>query len=174
MTILFLLIYVFIGWKFGVWKEFKRLYPTLLFFIIGDLLYQFLLFDYTMWMFHPVGTVDEGLGLNHTLIAIGRMSIQYPVTIAVFLGRMTSEKKQQILSIILWIVIYNMSEFFFNYAGGLTYHNGWNYGWDIAFTLMMFPMLLIHYKNPIVAWLLVIPIVFGLWWIFDVPFSVLK
>ena len=102
------------------------------------------------------------------------MLIQYPTTIAVFLGRMGSERKKQILMIVLWIGIYAITEGIAHITGVLTYHYGWNIWWDIAFNVMMFPMLLLHYKRPFIAWILVVPIVLGLWLIFDVPFSVLK
>lgn len=174
MTVLFLLTYVVVGWKYGNWENFSRLYPTLLFLIIGDLLYQFLFFDYSMWMFHPVGFIDEWFGLNHTMIALGRMIIQYPVTIALFLGRMKANKKNQLFSVILWVGIFSIIQMMFHIMGGLTYQNGWNYAWDCAFTAMLFSMLLFHHKKPFFAWVLTVLIVVGLWLIFDVPFTVLK
>jgi hypothetical protein len=127
-----------------------------------------------MWMFKPVGALDHIFHLNHTLITIGKMTIQYPVTIAIFLGRMGNDRKQQIISIVLWVGIFSLTEAIAHYAGTLTYYNGWNYGWDVIFNIMMFSMLLLHYKRPLIAWILVLPITLGLWWIFDVPFSVLK
>ncbi|MGG1674749.1 CBO0543 family protein [Neobacillus sp. NRS-1170] len=174
MNVILFIVYGFIGWKFGNWKEFKSLYPTLLFLIIGDFLSQFLLFDYTMWMFRPLGPLDNFFHLNHTLIALGKMLIQYPVTIAVFLGRMNPNKKSLLISIVLWSVIYSITEKVAQISGILTYHHGWNYGWDLVFNVMIFLMLFIHYKKPVLAWVLVVPIILGLWWIFDVPFSVLK
>jgi hypothetical protein len=174
MNVILFILYIFIGWKFGNWKDFNNYYSTLLFLIIGDFLYQFILFNHPLWKFNPKGSIDYSLKLNHTLIALGKMLIQYPVTIAVFLGRMSSERKKQVLMIVLWIGIYVITEGIAHITGVLTYHNGWNIGWDIAFNVMMFPMLLLHYKRPFIAWILVVPIVLGLWWIFDVPFSVLK
>ncbi|MED1466932.1 CBO0543 family protein [Bacillus salipaludis] len=175
MNAIFAIIYVYIGWKFGKWKDFNRYYPTLLFFIIGDLLYQFLLFNHSMWMFHPYGRIDEWIKLNnHTLIALTKMVIQYPVTIAIFLGRMSSNKMHQIFSIVLWSGIYTFNESIANFLGVITYHNGWNFWWDGAFNVMMFSMLLLHYKNPLLAWILSVPVILGLWGIFDIPFSILK
>ncbi|MFE8699657.1 CBO0543 family protein [Cytobacillus sp. FJAT-54145] len=174
MNIILFIIYGYIGWKYGNWKDFSRYYPSLLFFIIGDLLYQFLLFDHTMWKFKPLGFIDEGLQLNHSLIALGKMAIQYPVTLSIFLGRLSSEKSKQILSIFLWTGIYGITECIAHTTGIMTYHHGWNYGWDLVFNVIMFSMLLLHYKKPYVAWLLVLPTIIGFWWIFDVPFSVLK
>lgn len=174
MNIILLTLYAFIGWKYGNWKEFKSFYPTLLFLIIGDLLYQFLLYDHTMWKFHAVGRIEEQLNFNHTIIALSKMAIQYPVTIAVFLGRLSYNKKQQILSILLWSGIYILTGWTAHVSGVLRYYNGWSFGWDVLFNLMMFTMLFIHHKKPLLAWILTVPIVLGLWWIFEVPYAVLK
>jgi len=174
MNILLFVIYGVVGWKYGNWKEFKSFYPTLLFLIIGDLLYQFLLYNHTMWKFNTVGGIEEFFNLNHTIIALGKMAIQYPVTIAIFLGRLNPNLSKQIFSVLLWSGIYAVNEWVAHITGILTYHNGWGFGWDVAFNLMMFTMLLIHHKNPLWAWFLTLPTVLGLWWIFDVPYTVLK
>ncbi|WLD93674.1 CBO0543 family protein [Alkalihalobacillus sp. AL-G] len=174
MNILLFIVYGLIGLKFGKWKNFNVFYPTLLFFIIGDLLYQFLLFEHTMWMFHPVGLIDKWFHLNHTLIVLGKMMIQYPVTIAIFLAQMPSDNTNKLLWVGLWSGIYAVFEGVAQLSGILTYHRGWHYGWDLIFNVIIFSMLLLHHKKPLIAWFLCIPIILGLWWIFDVPFSVLK
>jgi hypothetical protein len=174
MIIALLLLYAAVGWRFGNWKEFHRFYPTILFFIIGDLLSQFLLFDYTMWEFRPVGNLAKSLNLNHTTIALLKMMIQYPATVAIFIGRLPATLRGRILWILFWTAIFGTTEGLIQLAGILAYHNGWHFGWDIAFNIMMFSILIIHYKRPIYAWIASIPIIIGLWFIFDVPYSVLK
>ncbi|MGD7021338.1 CBO0543 family protein [Rossellomorea vietnamensis] len=174
MSIVILLLYILAGIKFGEWSEFEKYYPTLLYLIIGDLLAQFLLFNHSLWMFHPMDAVGRFFNLNHTYIALLKMAIQYTVTIAIFIGRLPEGLYSQFLRVLLWTAIYGANEFVTNHFGGLTYHRGWNYGWDIAFNLMMFIMLIIHYKRPLTAWVLTVPIIMTLWMIFDIPLSVLK
>lgn len=167
-----LVVYIVVGYKYGKWTDFNKYYPTLLFFISVDLLSQFLLFDFTLWEFNPAGRIDEWFHLNHTLIALAKMAIQYPVTIALFLGYLTP--KNQFFLVVLCSSIYALNEWIAQQLGVLTYHNGWHFGWDIAFNLLMFSILLLHYKKPLVAWILCIPIIIGIWEIFRIPFSVLK
>lgn len=50
----FVVFFIIIGLLFGVWKRWNEFYPTLLFWIIGDLLYASLLYNNRMWEFHPV------------------------------------------------------------------------------------------------------------------------
>ncbi|RXT03868.1 CBO0543 family protein [Ammoniphilus sp. CFH 90114] len=174
MNIILLVVYIVVGYKYGKWTNFHQYYPTLLFFVSVDLLSQFLLFDFTLWGFSPLGKMDEWFHLNHTLIALSKMAIQYPVTIALFLGHVTQKLKNQFLLIVLWSGIYAANEWIAQYFGVLTYHHGWHFGWDIAFNFLMFFMLLLHYQKPLVAWILCIPIILGIWEIFNIPFSVLK
>ena len=171
---MFLLVYAFLGWKFGNWKDFNRYYPTILFFIIGDLLSQFLLFDYSMWEFHAVTSLDQQFKLNHTLISLLKMLIQYTVTISIFIGRKPKTFLRKVLWVGVWTSIYGFNEGIAHYLGMLTYDNGWNFGWDILFNVLMFTVLLIHYKRPLMAWIFSVPIILGLWIIFNVPYSALK
>lgn len=174
MNTIMLVIYVIVGWQFGKWNHFKEYYPTLLFFITGDLLYQFLFQDYKMWRFHPVGPIDAFLHLNSTFIVLLNMAVQYTVTVAVLLGNATFTVRGVCKTVILWSMIYGLTEFIAQSYGALTYHHGWSYFWDLAFNMMMFSMLLLHHKSPFLAWALVLPISVTFWQILDVPFSILK
>ncbi|WP_201715208.1 hypothetical protein [Rossellomorea arthrocnemi] len=174
MILFLLLVYVFLGWRFGNWKEFYSYYPTLLFFIIGDLLSQFLLYDYSMWEFRTITPFGDSIHLNHTLISLSKMVIQYTVTITIFIGRLPSSKLGKLCWIILWTGIYGLTEGISHLLGMMTYHNGWHYGWDILFNLMMFTVLIVHHKNPILGWIISFPIILFLFIFFDVPYSALK
>jgi hypothetical protein len=174
MIIVLLLFFVAAGWRFGNWKEFHLFYPTLLFFIIGDLLSQFLLYDYSMWEFQPVGPLDKSLNLNHTTIALLKMLIQYTATIAIFIGRLPETLRGRILWVLFWTAIFGTTEGLFQLAGNMAYYHGWHFGWDIAFNIMMFSLLIIHHKRPIYAWIISAPIIIGLLFLFDVPYSVFK
>ncbi|WP_421384905.1 CBO0543 family protein [Bacillus salacetis] len=174
MSIIILILYIVAGVKYGEWSKFNEYYSTILFFIIGDLLSQFLLYDHSLWMFHPMDKLDRLFYLNHTSIALLKMAIQYTVTVAIFIGRLPEGVGKQALMVLFWTVIYGLNEYLTHLLGGLSYHKGWNFGWDIVFNIMMLTMLIIHYKKPILAWILTVPIIVTLWFIFDIPLEVLK
>ncbi|WP_064092330.1 CBO0543 family protein [Rossellomorea aquimaris] len=174
MILTLLFIYIFIGWKFGNWKEFHSYYSTILFFIIGDLLSQFLLYDYSMWKFQAISELDQSLKLNHTLISLLKMIVQYTVTVAIFIGRLPSSLLKKVIWVGIWTGIFAITEGFTHFIGIMTYHHGWHFGWDLIFNVMMLSVLIIHHKRPIVAWIISFPIVLFLWFYFDVPYSVMK
>jgi hypothetical protein len=174
MSIIILVLYILAGIKYGNWSKLNEYYSTILFFILGDLLSQFLLYDHSLWMFHPMDKLDRMFNLNHTLIALLKMAVQYTMTVAIFIGRLQEGFGKQALMVLFWTVIYGLNEYLANLWGGLSYHRGWGFGWDIVFNIMMLTMLIIHYKKPLLAWILTVPIIITLWLIFDIPFEVLK
>ena len=174
MILILLLVYALFGLKYGNWKDFYSYYPTLLFFIIGDLISQFLLYDYPMWQFKTVTPFGDSIHLNHTIISLCKMVVQYTATIAIFIGRLPSTGWGKTGWVFLWTGIYGLTEGISHALGIMTYHNGWHYGWDILFNLMMFTVLIVHHKNPLIGWIISFPIIVFLFLYFNVPFSALK
>jgi hypothetical protein len=48
MNIAFGIMFLLIGWRFGDWRNLGKYYPTILFLIIGDLLYNVLTYNIPM------------------------------------------------------------------------------------------------------------------------------
>lgn len=168
MYILINIFYMIAGFKWGDWRNWKRYYPTILFFIIGDFLYNFLLYKQSMWLFHDL------ILPNHTTITILAMVVSYSATVLIYLGRFPEGWKKRSLWFLLWVGIYICAEYFNNTFGFITYHNGWNIWWSVLFTGIIFFILPIHHKRPLLAWLISIVIIGSLLSIFDVKISEMK
>jgi hypothetical protein len=168
MYILINTFYLIAGFKWGDWRNWKQYYPTILFFIIGDFLYNFLLYKESMWLFHDL------ILPNHTTITILAMVVTYSATVLIYLGRFPKGWKKRLLWFLLWSGIYLCAEYFNNKLGFITYHNGWNIWWSVLFTGIIFFILPIHHKRPLLAWLLSIIIIVSLLSIFNVKISELK
>jgi hypothetical protein len=168
MYILINAIYLIAGIKWGDWRNWKKYYPTLLFLIIGDFLYNFLLYEKSMWIFHDV------ILPNHTMVTLLAMVISYAVTVLIYLGRFPKGWKKRSLWFLLWSGIYLLIEYVNSMLGFITYHNGWNMWWSGLFTGIIFLILPIHHKKPLLAWLLSIVIILSLLSIFGVKISDMK
>jgi hypothetical protein len=168
MYILINAIYLIAGIVWGDWRNWKKYYPTVLFFIIGDLLYNFLLYDKSMWIFHDV------ILPNHTMVTLLAMVISYTVTVLLYLGRFPRGWKKRSLWFLLWSGIYLLIEYVNSKLGFITYHNGWNMWWSVLFTGIIFLILPIHHKKPPLAWLLSIVIILSLLSTFGVKISDMK
>lgn len=167
-------LFLIVGVKWGDWRNWRDYYPTILFFIIGDLLKNFLLYNYRMWTYQET-IIGESILRNHTFISLMIMFIVYPVTILIYLGRFPKSIQKQILWISLWVFIYISIEYInLHYLNLINHHNGWNIGWSLLFTIFMFIMFRIHFKQPLWAWGLSVIWIILLWRIFDVPLERIK
>jgi hypothetical protein len=87
--------YLIIGFIWGDWRNWKKYYPTILFFIIGDFLYNFLLYKKSMWFFHDL------ILPNHTMITLLTMIISYTGTVLIYLGRFPKSWKNRSLVLVV-------------------------------------------------------------------------
>lgn len=168
MYIFFNALYLWAGFKWGDWKNWKQYYPTILFLILGDFLYNFLLYNHSMWEFHDL------ILPNHTTVTLLAMVVSYSCTVLIYLGRFPEGWKKRFIWFLLWSGLFLIGEYFNCRLGFITYHNGWNFGWSVIFTGIIFIILPIHHKRPLLAWLLSIGIIISLLLIFDVKISDMK
>lgn len=161
-------LYLIAGYLWGDWRNWKKYYPTILFFMVGDFLYNFLLYEKSMWVFHDL------ILPNHTMITLLAMTISYAATVLIYLGRFPLGWKKQTLWFLIWSGIFMFAEYVNSKLGFITYHNGWNIWWSALFTGIIFMILPIHHKRPLLAWGLSIVIIVSLLSIFNVQISEMK
>jgi hypothetical protein len=161
-------LFLIAGFIWGDWRNWKEYYPTILFLIVGDFLYNILLYDKSMWVFHDLVLP------NHTLITILAMTFSYSATVLIYLGRFPNGLKKRTLWFLFWSGIFLILEYVNNKLGYITYHNGWTMSWSVVFTFIIFLILPIHHKRPLLAWGLSIVFILFLLTIFDVKVSELK
>lgn len=162
-------------WKWGDWRNWQKYYPTILFFIIGDLLYLYLLSDhFPMWRYNPP-TIDEKVGLTNTHISLSIIIIKYPATALIYLANFPQGSLlKQAFYFIGWVVIYFVNEFIDVKLHFIKYFNGWNLAWSVLFCTIMFFIIKVHFHKPMLAWLLSAGFIFFLWNVFDIPPAVFR
>lgn len=147
----------------GDWRNWQKYYPTLLYVFCMSMLYEFLTKSYTMWKFKP------DFLFSHTYVVLLYAVISVPLTVLVFLSLYPSSWGKKILYYPLWIFIYIGVERVLQKTGQITYENNWSILWSLIFDVIMFPMLRLHYKNPLVACVLSVFIIAGYMTLFKVP-----
>lgn len=169
------MVWLFALFKWGDWRNWKRYYPTILFFTLGDFIYLYLLSDhYPMWRYTPQG-IDENIGLTNTYISLSIILIKYPATTLIYLSKFPSGRKlYQLLYVILWVLIYVLNEFIDLKLNLMKHYNGWNLYWSMLFDVVLFTTLRIHFTRPIIAWLISLLFILLLWNVFDVPKEVFR
>ena len=165
MILLLAGLWCLICYQWGDWKNWKNYYPTMMFFIAGDFIYLYAARTKPLWQY----TAKLFPGTITTLIVA---LIIYPCTVLLFLpsySKLGAIKK--ICYIIFWICLYTLLEYLALKYNYLQHSNGWNFIDSVLFDCALFPLLLIHQRNPPIAWLLSCILGFGIAFLFNLPAS---
>jgi hypothetical protein len=163
-------VYIVFAKIFVDWKRWREYYPTIQFYIICNLLYNFIFFNHTLWKYKAV-TLPF---LNHTLIEITFTFFIVPVVLMIYLQYFPKSKKKQWLYLAIWVLYFSVIEILFEKKGLFIYENGWNGWWSTLFNFIAFTIIRIHYKKPLLALLVSIPIIAILLLFFHPTFQELK
>jgi hypothetical protein len=167
--VLVIVVYVIFAKIFVDWKRWKEYYPTIQYFIICNLLYNFIFFNHTLWAYKAV-TVKW---LNHTFIELTFTFFIVPVVILIYLQHFPQGKKKFIY-VVAWIAYFSLIELLFHKRGLFIYENGWGPIWSTIFNSIIFILLRVHYKKPLMALMVSIPIIIILLLFFHPSLSDLK
>jgi hypothetical protein len=155
-------------WRRGVWRQWKKYHTTMMYFALGNLLYNFLTANHFLWRFN-----SEPLA-NHSMVEMLYTFIIFPATALLFLAKYPEGKgyKRITLHILVWVAIYGGFEYIYVLTERIEYQYGWTLGWSIFFDFTMFPMLRLFHKHPIIAY--IISFFMAIFWVhlFDVPVEV--
>lgn len=163
-------VYIFFAKKFVDWKRWKEYYPTIQFYIICNLLYNFVFYQHTLWKYKAV-TVPW---LNHTLIEIAFTFFIVPVVMMIYLQYFPKRNGKKFLYLSIWVAYFSALEFLFVRKGLFLYENDWNTWWTILFNFITFIVIRIHYKNSLAGLLVSAPIIVVLLLIFHPSLHDLK
>ncbi|WP_377890760.1 CBO0543 family protein [Alkalihalobacillus sp. R86527] len=153
---------------FGDYRHWEKYHHTILYFIVCDLLYNFLTSHYPLWEYSPSNLLP-----NHTTINLIIMFIIYPCTVLIYLPYMNKFNRtfSKFLFLTSWVVLYGFFEWLFTAIDLFHYHNGWTLFSSIVFDYIMFMMLYLHFKKPLLAYVISVPIIIILLLIYNVPVS---
>ncbi|RSD28514.1 hypothetical protein EJA10_05380 [Mesobacillus subterraneus] len=150
-----MVVYIFLAKRFVNWRRWREYYPTIQFYIICNLLYNFLFYQHTLWKYRAV-TVDW---LNHTLIEISFTFFIVPVVLMIYLEYYPKGKVRGVLYLLVWVAYFSVIEYLFEAKGLFIYENGRNGWWSVLFNIITFIIIKIHFKNALAAILISIPII---------------
>ena len=169
--LLVVVVWLVFGYFFIDRKNWLIYYPTVLFFIVSNLFYNFLYYNHTLWSFRAV-TTDL---LNHTFIDVGFSFIIMPILIIIYLQRFPKkETRHKVIYILIWGAFFSIIEYLFYKKGMFIYDNGWNHLYMTFFNFALLIILKIHVKKPLLAIILSLPITIILILLFPVPHEVIK
>jgi hypothetical protein len=134
--------------------------------VIGDLSYNFVFHDHTLWLYDSL--------FNHTTLDILAAFLMYPSIVILFLTHWPKKPLSQAVYIIVW----SAAATFFEYVGMtldmFRYEHGWGIWWSFGLLMIAFSLMRLHYKKPLLVWPIsaALGIVTAL--VFKLPFGALK
>jgi len=158
------LLFILASWKWGNWSRWRHYHATMLYVAICDLLYLFLTANHQLWSYVPEPFLKH-YALTEALYAL----VMLPATVLIFLSRLPAKPLKQAGHCLLWVGILFTIECVLLSTGRFRHLNGWSLYWSLGFDLVMFPMLILHYKKPLLAYLVSAAIVVYLLWQFEIP-----
>jgi hypothetical protein len=174
MQIIYPIIFLLVSLKLGKWRNWQQYYPTVLFIVVGNLLYCFLFKEYPMWRFEH--TFEEKVLPTRMSIDLLKTFTSFPILTVIYLSLFPEERNlvNYMKHILTWTVIFAVIEYVSKLLGMISYHHGWNMWWSLLFDFTMFTLIAIHYKRPILALILSGLFTLCLWNIFGINFSQLE
>ncbi len=152
ITITLVLLYAAACYKWGAWRNWREYYPTILYAIIGDLAYNFVFHDHTLWLY-------DGL-FNHTTMDIIAALLMFPSIIILYLTHWPKSNALKALYVLSWAAANTLFEYLGFILGLFSYGHGWNILWSFGLLIGAFVMVRVHFRKPLLSW--PISLAFGL------------
>jgi hypothetical protein len=165
IRIILIIIFFISAYRWGDWKNWRKYYPTMIFFGMGDLIYITVFHDNLLWWFPTnflVPSLDE-------LLLI--FMVFFPTTL-LFLSNYPNKLYKQIVYNGVWIALYMFIEIVDLKIGIVEYHTRWNLWWSLLHNTIQFPLLALHHRKPVPAWIIALIYLAIIMIIFNVPFTV--
>jgi hypothetical protein len=156
-----------ICYKLGDWRNWKKYYSTTLFFILSNAVCIVLTCNHPLWLYQPAV-------INKTFTDLLISITVYPSTVMMFIPHFPKKKTKIFLHISIYVAVYTVAEFIAVKLGSFTYHNGWNIWCTLIFNYLMFPILMLHFKKPLYAWIIALIAPHILYYIFKIPYNSIR
>ena len=135
---------VIIAWRFGDWRNWQLYYPTMLYYVVGDISCSFVFYNFPLWEL-------ESPLLKTTFSDLLISMVAFPAAILVYLPYFPKTLFKRAMYILAWAIIFGTIEFISFKLGFISYFHGWCLMWTFAFDIIMFTLLALHFKKPLLT-----------------------
>ncbi|WP_367179373.1 CBO0543 family protein [uncultured Clostridium sp.] len=168
MYLIFLsVVSIAICYKLGDWRNWRKYYSTILFFILTSVIFSILTYNHPLWSYKPVI-------INHTFTDLFVCITIYSSTIMMFIPHLPRKTTKKIIHVSFYVAVYSIAESIAIKFGYFNHFNGWNIWYTLIFDYIMFLVLILHYKKPIYACILVLIGYNIIFLIMKVPYSIIR
>jgi hypothetical protein len=150
--------------RWADWRNWSKYHSTMIFAALMDSLYLFLTDDNFLWRYVPDNMFRSYVGTELLYLIIFLPSLAL-----LFLSHYPVEKMKIVSYYLFWVGLLVLLEWILSAANCFEYKNGWNLLWSVGFDMVMFPMLFLHSRKPLLAYVFSLIIILTLLWYFKIP-----
>lgn len=151
---------IFAVWKWADYKNWQKYHATMLFLSFINLVYAVISFHAGAFLWQT----KEDFPLNHVVSELAYTMILLPCTVLLFLSNYPKNPVKVVIHFLKYIFIYSAVEAVMVKTGRMVYDHSWNILYSVIFYFLMFPAIIIHYRRPILAYIIFVLItIFGVW-----------
>jgi hypothetical protein len=165
--ILLAIISIVMCYKFGDWRNWKKYYSTILFFILSNVVCILLTYNHTLWQF-------ETKILNSTFCDLFISITVYPSIVMLFIPNFPTKITKIVTHISYYVAIFTIAEWIGIKFGYFDHFNGWNIWFSIIFNYILFSILYLHYKKPLYAWEIALISPHILFFLMKIPYNSIR
>lgn len=111
---------IFAVWRWGDWRNWEKYHTVMLFFALGNMLYNFLTAGHFLWRLESITFP------NHTTTEMLYTIFVFPGTALLFICNYPKGRMKIFLHYVYWIVLYVGVEAVITFTGHIKYQYGWN------------------------------------------------
>ncbi len=146
------------------WQSFHKYHSTILYVALMNLLYNFICANYYLWKW------ESEIFTNHQTVGFFLTFLFLPSIVILFLHFYPFNQKSPYAYIFFWVMgLWTWEVIYSHVFNRLTYDYGWSIWWSALFYVVMFPMIVLHSKRPLVAYGLSVIVIIILINIFNIP-----
>ncbi|QGQ45110.1 CBO0543 family protein [Metabacillus sediminilitoris] len=138
--------------RWGDWRNWNKYHATILYFILGDVLYYYVSYQHRLWTLEPTWP------LKNELICLVGEFIVFACTVLIYIGKYPRDHFISFWWTALWVIIYTINEWILLKTGTFTYHHGWTLFDSFLFNILMFILIRLHFKMPVITLILSVTI----------------
>lgn len=162
--IIIAIILILLCYKWGDWKNWKLYYSTIIFSFAGVLTENIIRDEKKLWLIH-------GSFWSDTTADYFISCFIFPCIIIIFLSNYPKGIKRQIMYMLLFEISLSLIECITYINKGIFYYNGWSLMWSVFLYIGMFPLFRLHYKHPLLGWMVLFVLISGGLFYFNIPLS---
>jgi hypothetical protein len=165
--ILLAVISIVMCYKFGDWRNWKKYYSTILFFILSNVVCILLTYNHTLWQY-------ETKILNSTFCDLFICITVYPSVVMLFIPNFPKKTTKIITHISYYVAIFTLAEWIAIKLGYFAHFNDWNIWFSAIFNYILFSVLYLHYKKPLYAWGIALISPHILFFLMQIPYNSIR